>query len=239
MFKCRSSAFAVLAVVVAAVFALPASSASAGSATVPNACANSATANFSQMGVTTSGDDGLTTVAPGGTTATSGLSQSVAMPGDIFVAGYNLGLLVVGENNIPANMRSTIEATNTVEGVQNTNTVGGSPPDGSLTVPTTITDPDGVRGTGDETATDPAFSVAYDDMDWTVGAGGTINYRQDSIAAAPPTAANNTLLINTLIDGVLNVAFRCAPGTAPPNPRTITLIDPAPSFDTTNCLGPR
>ncbi len=239
MFKCRSSAFAVLAVAVAAVFALPASSASAGSATVPNACANSATSNFSQMGVTTSGDDGLTTVAPGGTTATSGLSQSAAIPGDtIFVAGYNLGLLQQGTNNIPANVRSTIEATNTVEGVQNTNTVGGSPPDGSMTVPTTITDPDGVRGTGDETSTDPAFSVAYDDMNWTVGAGGTINYRQDSIAAAPPTAANNTLLINTLIDGFLNVAFRCAPGTVtPPNPGTITLIDPAPSFDSTQILG--
>src|SRR5918996_2210742 len=98
MLKRRSSALAVLALAAAAVFVLPASSASAGSATVSNACANSVTPNHSQIEVTTNGDDGLTTVAPGGSTTTTGLSQSGAVPGAIFVAGYNLGLLVQGNN---------------------------------------------------------------------------------------------------------------------------------------------
>jgi hypothetical protein len=237
-FKRRNAVLALLALAVAAVLVLPASSASAGTATVPNACANSVTPNFSQIEVTTSGDDGLTVVVPGGAMTTTGLSQSAAIPGAIFVAGYNLGLLVVGPNNVPANVRTTIEATNTVQGTQATNTVGGSPPDGSVTVTTTITDPDGIPGTGDETATDASFSVTYNNMSWTAGASGTINYRQESIATSPPTTANNTLLINALISGFLSVQFRCAPGTVtPPDPGTITLIDPAPSFDDTNtCL---
>src|SRR5215211_2342402 len=99
MLKRPKAALAVLAMAAAAVFVLPASPASAGSATVSNACANSVTANFSQIEVTTSGDDGLTTVAPGGATTTSSLGQSAAIPGAIFVAGYNLGLLQQGVNN--------------------------------------------------------------------------------------------------------------------------------------------
>jgi hypothetical protein len=66
-------------------------------------------------------------VLPAGATTTSGLGQSASIPGAIFVAGYNLELLDEGENNIPANVRSTIEATNTVQGSQNTNVVGGTP----------------------------------------------------------------------------------------------------------------
>jgi PKD domain len=232
--RSRRVALGVLASAAAAVFVLPASPAAAGSATVSNACANSVTANFSQIEVTTSGADGVDSVAPGGALTLSGLSQSAAIPGDIFVAGYNLGLLVQGTNNIPANVRTTIEATNTVENSQNTNTVGGTPPNGSVSVTTVITDPDGTSGTGDETATDASFSVSYNDLNWTAGAGATIDYRQQSIAAAPPTAANNTLLINALVGGVFNVQFRCAPGTVTgPDPGVISLIDPAPSFDST------
>jgi K319L-like, PKD domain len=228
---------AVLALAAASGMAF-ASSASAGTATVANACANSVTPNFSQIGVTTSGDDGVNFATPGQALSESA-SQSAAIPGAIFVAGYNLGLLVVGVNNVPANVRSTIEATNTVEGSQNTNTVGGVPPNGTVSVTTTITDPDGTPGTGDETATDASFSVTYNNLSWTAGASGTIDYRQQSIAVAPPTAANNALLINALVGGVFNVQFRCAPGTVtPPDPGTITLIDPAPSFDTTMFGGP-
>jgi hypothetical protein len=238
MFKRRRIAvLGVLAAVAASIFVLPASSASAASATVPNACANSVTPNFSQIGVTTSGDDGVTTVAPGGAITLTGLSQSAAIPGAIFVAGYNLGLLQVGVNNVPANVQTTIEATNTVQGTQTTNQVGGSPPDGTVFVTTTITDPDGTPGTGDETATDASFSVTYDNLNWTAGAISGPDYRQESIAAAPPTTANQTLLINALVGGVFPVQFRCAPGTVtPPDPGTITLIDPAPSFDTTLIL---
>jgi len=168
----------------------------------------------------------------------SGLNQSGTVPGAIFVSGYNLGLLVEGENNIPANFQTKIEGTNTVEGTQTTNVVGGTPPDGSETVTTTIDDPDDTRGTGDETATDASFDVDYDDLTWTAGASGTIEYRQESIAAPPPTAANNSLLINAQV-GAFPVQFRCAPGTVtPPDPGVIALTDPAASFDTTDIVPP-
>ena len=116
-----------------------------------------------------------------------------------------------GTNCIPANVQTKIEATNTIEGTQTTNVVGSSPPDGSLTVTTVITDPDGTPGTGDESATDASFGVTYNNLIWTAGAGGTIDYRQGSIRTAPPTTANNTLLINALIAGILNVQFPVAP----------------------------
>jgi K319L-like, PKD domain len=240
MTKRRNAALAVLALAAAAVFVLPASSASAGTSVQSNACANSVTANFSQIEVTTSGDDGLTHVGSGGATTTSGLSQQAAIPGAIFVAGYNLGLLVVGPNNIPANVRTTIEATNTAApSVQNTNVVGGTPPNGTVTVSTVITDPDGTPGTGDESATDASFSVSYNNLNWTAGASGTIQYRQESIPTAPPTAASNSLLINALVGGVFNVQFRCAPGIVTGmNPGVITLTDPAASFDTTQIDNP-
>ncbi len=233
----RKAVLGVLVSAAAAVFVLPATPAAAGTATTSNACANSVTANFSQIEVTTSGADGVDTVAAGGATTLSGLSQSASIPGAIFVAGYNLGLLQQGTNNIPANVQTKIEGTNTTQGTQTTNTVGGTPPNGSVSVTTVITDPDGTPGTGDESATDASFSVSYNDLSWTAGASGTINYRQESIGTAPPTSANNTLLINALIAGFLNVQFRCAPGTVtPPDPGVITLIDPAASFDITDIV---
>ena len=232
MSKRRKTALAVLAAAAAAVFVLPASPASAGSATVSNACAIPLRTIFSQIEVTTSGSDGVDAVFLGGATTTSGLSQSAAIPGDIFVAGYNGGLLQQGLNNIPINAQTKIEATNTVEGTQTTNTVGGSPPDGSLTLTTVITDPNGIPGTGDESATDAAFDVSYNDLTWTAGASGTIEYRQESIATAP---ADNTLLITAQIGGGFPSRFSCSPGTVtgPVPPGTITPIDPAASFDTT------
>ena len=165
-------------------------------------------------------------MAPGGTTTTTGLSQQGAVPGAIFVAGYNLGLLDEGANTIPATVNTKIEGTNTTQGTQASSNAATS-------VNTTITDPDGTPGTGDETATPAEFTANYANMSWTAGASGTINYRQDSIAAWPATDANNTLRIHAVV-GVLNVFFRCAPGTVtPPDPGTVALIDPAGSFDTT------
>ena len=115
----------------------------------------------------------------------SNVNQTVLnLPEQIFVQGYNLGLLQVGASDIPANVQTRIEAANTVELTQLTNQAGGSPPDGSVTVSTTITDPDGFPGTGDETATLGSLGVAYDNQSWTAGAGGTIDFRQDSIALA-------------------------------------------------------
>lgn len=160
-------------------------SAPVGETTVPNACSNSVNANFSQIDVTTTGSDGVDSVAPGGATILGDLSQSAGIPGSLFVTGYRLGLLQLGVNNISANVQTKIEATNTIQGVQASNTVGGTPPNGSVLVTTTITDPTPADVTsGDEAATPGTFSVSYDDLAWTAGASGSILYRQDSIVPA-------------------------------------------------------
>ena len=164
-----------------------------GATTVPNVCSNSVNATLTQIAVTTTGSDGLTSVAPGGATTLT-VTQSAAIPGSVFVTGYRLGLLPLGANTIPINVQSKIEGANTTQGVQTTNLVGGSPADGSLTVTTTISDPTpGDPGSGDESATDAAFNVTFTPLNWTAGSTGTILYRQDSIVPAapppPPTCA--------------------------------------------------
>ncbi|HEX6585683.1 MAG TPA: Calx-beta domain-containing protein [Solirubrobacterales bacterium] len=221
------AALAVLGLAAAAVFVLPASPASA--LEVSNACRNSVTANNSQIGVDTTATDSPDPVAPGATVTLSNLSQTANVPGAIFVAGYNLGLLTVGNNTIPATVSTFIEGTNTVEGVQQTNFAATS-------ISTTITDPDGIPSTGNETATDGTFSVTYNNQTWTAGASGTIEFREDtrtplSVAAGAEVGG---IIIRATIGGFLSVRFACSPGTVtPPDPGTVTFIDPAPAFETT------
>ena len=225
----RKLALAVLAAAASAVFVLPASPASA--LDVPNACRNSVTANNSQIGVDTTADDSPDPVAPGGTVTLTNLTQTANVPGSIFVAGYNLGLLQPGQNTIPATVSTFIEGTNTVEGVQQTPFVATS-------ISTTISDPDGTPSTGDETATDGSFTVVYPDMTFTAsGPDGTIiEFREDT--RTPLSVATGAevggIIIRAVIGGFLSVRFACSPGTvAPPDPGTVTFIDPAPPFDTT------
>ena len=45
--------------------------------------------------------DAPASVAPGGTVALTNIQQQANVPGTIFVAGYNLGLLELGSNTIP------------------------------------------------------------------------------------------------------------------------------------------
>ena len=215
-------------------FASPASAVS-----VSNACTNSVTANASQVDTNTVGSVPSGEVPDGNTIMLTGLQQEIGVPGAVFIAGYNLGLLHTGVNNIPVNASTVIEATNTDEGEQTAGPVGGTPPNGSVTISTTITDPNGTPGDGDETATPATGTVSYSDMTWTAASTGHIELRQQSTASNPsPTV--HTLLINALVGGVLNVQFRCAPGTVlPPDPPgTISLIDPAPFFASTAELPP-
>ena len=78
------------------------------------------------------------------------------MPGAIFVAGYNLGLLTTGSNTIPADLTPVIDASNTVEGSQTTNTVEYDARDDDHR-------PRRVPGSGDESATDASASVNFAD----------------------------------------------------------------------------
>ena len=133
---CRRSVLGGLAL--AAAFALlPASAASA--ATFPNACKNTASVNDSEINLE------MTAAAPamvfsGDPVTLSNIQQTLAVPGTIFVTGYNLGLLgavdgpnIPTEKTIPATATTRIKATNTVEGTQTTNTASGSISTTSLT----------------------------------------------------------------------------------------------------------
>ena len=229
MLKRRRAVLALFAIAAAAVFVLPATPASA--LDVPNACRNSVTANQSQIGVDTTADDSPDPVVPGGTVTLDNLTQTANVPGSIFVAGYNLGLLQQGNNTIPATVSTFIEGTNTVEGVQQTPFVATS-------ISTTISDPDGTPSTGDETATDGSFTVVYPDMTFTASgpAGSIIEFREDT--RTPLSVAANAevggIIIRAVIGGFLSVRFACSPGTvAPPDPGMVTFIEPAPAFDTT------
>ena len=231
VFKRRKRALVGVLAVAAAAALIPASAASA--ATFPNACKNSVTANNSQIGVTMTANSPAS-VAPGGTVALTNIQQSANVPGTIFVAGYNLGLLTVGPNTIPASVVTTIEGSNTVEGTQVTNTV-------STSVSTTISDPDGSPGTGDETGTDGSFSVTYNDQTWTAGASGTINFREDTlpISAGGGLLHTGGLKITAVIQGFLQVRFGCSPGTVTgPDPGVVALDDPAVSFASTSIVVP-
>jgi hypothetical protein len=220
---------AVLGVVAAAVFVVPASQAAAE---FPNACANSVTANNSQIGVTLTAT-APATVAPGALFTLSNIQGVASVPGSIFVGGYNLGLLTVGPNSVPASVITRIEGTNTVEGQQDSDVAVTS-------VSTTITDPDGTPGTGDETATDGTLSFSHTDQTWTAGPSpGTIDFREDTVPIGAGAGALHTggLKITATIGGVLSVRFGCSPGTVTgPDPGVVTLVDPAVSFATTSIV---
>jgi hypothetical protein len=219
----RKGAIATVFAMVAATLAVLVPASPAGAVNQTNACLNSVTANATQLDVDTSAT-APASVAPGESFQIN-INQTLALPGTLFVAGYNLGLLQVGVNNIPGTIRTIIEGTNTTQGAQTTATV-------NVSVTTTITDPDGLPGTGDESATPATVTVNYPAQTWTAGASGTISFRQDTIPFGPGTGGS--VLVTAVIGGFLNVQFRCNPGTVtPPDPGVITLTDPAATFATT------
>jgi hypothetical protein len=226
---CRRSVLGGLAL--AAAFALlPASSASA--ATFPNACKNSASVNASQIALEMTAN-APAMVSSGDSVTLSNIQQTLEVPGEIFLAGYNLNLLSEGENLIPATATTIIEATNTVEGTQTTNTASSS-------ISTTITDPDGTPGTGDESASDGALSLTYADQTWTA-AGGTIQFRQDTVDPVSAGAGGKggvVIVAKVGPGGIITVTFGCSPGTVSgPDPGVITYDDPAASFASTMVEG--
>src|SRR4051794_27108949 len=156
----------------------------------------------------------------------------MVIPGAIFVAGYTLGLLTTGVNNIPGHLSEVIDATNTTEHSQTTNIA-----DSLLS--TTVTDPNGTPGDGDETATDAVGTAAFNDMTWTAGNTGTpINFTQHSDPAVTGVAGGGVKAVADLAGGVIHVQFHCTPGTvAGSSPGTPTFTE-APAFATTTASAP-
>ena len=232
MIKRRRTAVLAAFAVVASVFLLPASPASA--ATFDNACVNSLIPTQSSLiPITMTATASPNPVAPGGTVTLSNISQQAAIPPAVFIAGYNAGVLTTGVNNIPiTNIHTVIAGTNTVQGTQTTNNA-------TTTATTTITDPNGIPGTGDETATAGTLSVTYANETWTAGASGAINFRENTVISGPiPPGFTNSVAgvnITAVVAGVITVRFGCDPGTVveSADPSTIVLTDPAATFAST------
>lgn len=197
--KRRISVVSIFALV-AGVLALAAtiSPASAGTAVNTNACQNSATGTFTDVAITTDGVGAPNPATLGaGDVTLSGTNYAAFFDAAVLVAGYNLGLLTVGVNNIPGELTYTINASNTTQGSQ---TVGPI----ALVGQTTITDPDGTPGTGDETGTDLAVSVPVGDTIWTPS-GGDIDFSD-----------GGALITAQVAGGLISVAFTCSVGTSTP-----------------------
>ncbi len=232
----KTAVVGVVAMAATATLLLPVSR--AGAATFDNACTNSLVPTEASLIPVTMTADSPATVVPGGSFEINGINQALALPPAVFVAGYNAGVLTTGTNNLPIiDIHTMVAATNTVEATQTTNHAT------SMTT-TTITDPDGIPGTGDESATPGTVNVTYADQVWNAGPSpGTVEFREDTVtplASEPPAVHGGGIVINTLFAGIVNVQFRCSPGEVVEgaDPSTITFTDPAVPFAGTQIQEP-
>lgn len=197
--------------------------ASAGTVTTPNSCTNNAQAGTTAIPVTLSGAATPNPVTLGNDITLAGATISLDVPATVLVAGYNLGFLTVGPNNIPATVNVTLLGSNTSQGSQ---TLGPIAVNGT----TTITDTDGTPATGDESATPLSVTAPIPTSTWSP-TGGNINL---SLGGSTTTASVGP-------GGLINVTFTCVPGTPTPtgcgpapNPVSCTGTNPVPAlpFDT-------
>jgi hypothetical protein len=230
-FRRRSAILAVLGLLAGLVPALlGATPASAATVTTPTSCTNTAQAGTSALDNTVSGAATPNPATIGDTLTLSGATFGIDVPGTVLLAGYGLGLLTNGVNNIPADVVVTLNASNTAEGSQTLAPV-------SVLGVTTITDPTPANKTsGDESATPLAVSATLPTSTWT-STGGNVAF---SLAGSSTTA-----LVGP--GGVIAVNFSCAPGT--PGPAgcgplplpvqcTTTIPAAASAFDTVTVTAP-
>jgi hypothetical protein len=188
-----------------------------GSRTTVNACKSSITTTYSDLAWTLSG---TATFDPGsGKVTLSNSTVAVSIPSTLLVAGYNAGVLVVGVNGIPTTVYVARSATDFLGAV--TTQVDHF----TVTVTTTVTDPDGVPGSGDESATPLTVNHSLPDMVATP-AGGGVSFAQaapGSIGSVPlgtngaPIAVGGSVFAQATA-GSIKANFDCFPGT--------TIIDP-------------
>ncbi|WP_436794220.1 hypothetical protein [Actinospongicola halichondriae] len=179
---------------------LAAPAVNAASVTTATSCTNNAQAGTSSLPVTLSGDATPDPAVFGVDDVTlSGATFGIDVPGTVLLAGYSLGLLTTGVNNIPADVTLELLGANTTEGSQSVGPL-------SVTGVTTITDPTPANKTsGDETATPLAVSAALPTTTWTP-AGGDV--------AISLGSSSTSALVGP--GGIIIVTFVCTPGTPSP-----------------------
>jgi hypothetical protein len=225
----RHGVFLVAAAVTSAVLLVQPSVSLAGSQATTNACLSNATATYSDLVWTLTGTASPSPATVGSDVTLSNSSVTVAIPATLLIAGYNLGLLTTGPNSIPTTVYVARQATN-VDTDPGAATVPGTKvqvDNFTVTVTTTISDPNGVPGTGDETATPLNVNQPLPDMVVTPtggtvvfsqGAPGTLGSLPLGTGGAPVSIAGSVAAQASVAGGLVKARFDCQPGT--------TVIDP-------------
>ena len=122
--------------------------------------------------------------------------MEVAVSDAAIVAFHGVGLLAKGENVVPGTVVATISASGTREREQTTNRV-------DFTASSTVTDPDGIPGTGDESAAVMVVDTALPDTVWS------------GLGPAQTFSIVGSDLELRLFFGVIEVDVLCTPGALP------------------------
>ncbi len=236
-------------------FLLPFTPASAGTQTNTNACFSNATATYSDLPWTLAGTSSPNPATLGGGNVTvSGSSVQVAIPATLLIAGYNLGLLTPGANNIPTAVYISRAATNATGVAPATGSGPAVQVDNFSTVAvTTITDPDGIPGTGDESATPLDVNQPLPNMvvtptggtiSWSQGPNGSIGTLPPGVGGTGPTIVNGSIFASASVaGGLIRANFDCRVGTTNIDPPggtsgpTFTPATPIP-FESTTVTAP-
>jgi hypothetical protein len=234
--------FLVVATVVAAVLLVQPGTSLAGTQATTNACLSNATATYSDLVWTLTGTASPSPATVGSDVTLSGSSVTVAIPATLLIAGYNLGLLTTGPNSIPTTVYVARQATNASTARSGQTQAGANVvqvDNFTATVTTTITDPNGVPGTGDETATPLNVNQPLPDMVVTA-TGGTVAFSQGGPGAlgslplgtggAPVAIAGSVAAQASVAGGLVKARFDCQPGTtiiSPPGGTSGTTFTPA------------
>lgn len=186
----------------------------AGAQENPNACHQSADGRWSNIPISVSGSATAASPTRVDLTATS---VAAAVPDHVLLELYALGYYTAGLNPIGLTMSVTIAATNTVEGQQ---TVGAN-----STRDVVITDPDGVKGTGDEAVSvSPPFTLPLPATGWTP-TGGLVELRQVSATIATSHFFGSAVATLTCQPGSTPDRVTVVPATARP---FASLLPPTP-----------
>ena len=163
--------------------------AAAGSATTGNACLVSANRRYSNRDVTVAA---TATSADPTVVELTGTTVDTMIPESVQLELYNLGYYAAGFNGVGISATLTISADNTVESTRTTSA--------SSFIGVTITDPDGVKNTGDEQATTTPNVLPLPDTTWTP-TGGDIAFREASL-----------LVVTSHFFGFATARHECSPG---------------------------
>jgi hypothetical protein len=205
-----------------------------------NACKSNATGTFSDISVGLTGTAAPNPATVGTDVVTlSGVNFTAAVPATLLISGYNLGLLTTGANNIPVKAWVSIAGSNTTEGSQVVQF--------TTSVATTITDPNGIPGTGDETATPLNLNVALPNTTWTPTAAGAVNFSQGAPGSLPTIPAGQVAAVATtpvggiyisaqVANGLIKANFDCQGGTSAVGGASFTASTPGP-FATVTASG--